>query len=352
MLTTATLRFQEFVDAGKFKVILNKQDPRIQHTMEVEKEGKILQFLEILTRNNGEGKYDFQVYRKKAITNVQVKPNSSHDPKVLRGIFKGFVHRAYKICSEQYLNEEVDFLINVFVENGYEESMLRTLAEEVRNRRTTAPPDVTPNQQDSESMQTITLPWIEGVSPRLKKVFRKAGYRVSFKLNPNLQSILTKKNKVRLPPNSQPGVYKIPCGCGKVPPYIGKTKLRIRKRVDQHKEYVENEDWKRSGAAQHARTCSVGPLFDKAETIKMIHGNFDRSVREALEIQRHRSAPKYGGINLDDGQYVKTTFWIPMMDWISKEEKEKADRRIRRYMTSNLTSNNPTSEDNAMLSDS
>ena len=84
----------------------------------------------------------------------------------------------------------------------------------------------------------------------------------------------------------------------------------------------------------------------------MIHGNFDRSVREALEIQRHRSAPKYGGINLDDGQYVKTTFWIPMMDWISKEEKEKADRRIRRYMTSNLTSNNPTSEDNAMLSDS
>ena len=75
-------RFQEIEDASKFKDILNKQDPRIQHTMEVEKEGKILQFLEILTRNNGVGKYDFQVYRKKAITNVELKPNSSHDPKI------------------------------------------------------------------------------------------------------------------------------------------------------------------------------------------------------------------------------------------------------------------------------
>ena len=75
-------------------------------------------------------------------------------------------------------------------------------------------------------------------------------------------------------------------------------------------------------------------MFNKAETIKTENRHFERSVREALEIQRHRSAPRYGGINLDDGQYLKTTFWMPYMDWLSKEEKERADKLIRRQMTS------------------
>ena len=75
-------------------------------------------------------------------------------------------------------------------------------------------------------------------------------------------------------------------------------------------------------------------MFNKPEAIKTENRHFERSVREALEIQRHRSAPRYGGINLDDGQYLKTTFWMPYMDWLSKEEKERADKRIRRQMPS------------------
>ena len=112
-------------------------------------------------------------------------------------------------------------------------------------------------------------------------------------------------------------------------------------------EYVEKEQWNRSGAAKHARTCHLGPKFDEAETIKTVHNSFDRSVREALEIQRHRSAPGYGGINLDDGQYLNTTFWMPFMDWITKEEKERFAKRNRRQITSvsNVTSN---TEDNAL----
>ena len=118
----------------------------------------------------------------------------------------------------------------------------------------------------------------------------------------------------------------------------------MRKRVGQHEEYVAKEEWWRSEAAQHARTCPVGLLFDKAETSKQVNGNFNRSVCEASEIQRHRSVPRYGGINLDDGQYIKTTFWIPLMDWISKEEKERRARRNRHYVTSNMTSNTLTSK--------
>ena len=58
--------------------------------MEKENERKELAYLEIKTKNPGTGKYEFSVYRKAAITNVQIKPESCHDPKVLRGVFKGF----------------------------------------------------------------------------------------------------------------------------------------------------------------------------------------------------------------------------------------------------------------------
>ena len=338
-------RFLLLAAASKFLSTLNKQDQRIQWTMEVENKDKILDYLDIKSKNSGQGKYEFQVHRKEAITNVQVRPNSSHDPKILCGIFKGFVHRAYKICSEEHVKSEVEFLVNVFIENGYDERTLRKLTREVESKVQT--PTELPSSRNDDEKATIVLPWIPGVSPKLRKAYRQAGYKVAFKANQNLESILTKKNKVKLPPNSQPGVYKIPCGCEKVPPYIGKTKVRITKRVNQHAEYVEKEEWHRSGAANHARTCPNGPLFENAETIKVEHKSFERSVREALEIQRHRSAPRYGGINLDDGQYLKTSFWIPFMDFITKEERERINRTNCQVMTSNLTSHTNRTEDNA-----
>ena len=120
-----------------------------------------------------------------------------------------------------------------------------------------------------------------------------------------------------------------------------KNQAKISKRTGQHEEYVEKKQWKRSGAAQHARTCPLGPLFDQAETITTEHRHFERSVREALEIQRNRSAPRYGGMNLDDGQYLHTTFWMPYMDWLTKEEKERRQIQHRRKMKPlHMTSNN------------
>ena len=93
--------------------------------------------------------------------------------------------------------------------------------------------------------------------------------------------------------------------------YIGQTKLKINTRNGQHKSYVAKGQWEKSGAAKHAKTCKAGLNFDETETIAVEYNTFNRRVREALEIQRHDAGPKEGGINLDDGMYVKTKFWLP-----------------------------------------
>ena len=98
-----------------FLQILNAQNPCIKYTVQNEKENKEINFLDIKIINNLEGKYDFKIHRKDAITNIQIKPTSYINPKILIGIFKGFLHRASKICSAKYFEEEVSFLKNMFI---------------------------------------------------------------------------------------------------------------------------------------------------------------------------------------------------------------------------------------------
>ena len=48
-------------------------------------------------------------------------------PNVSVSGFKRFLSRAYKISSERYIDEEIQFLINVFTENCYERKPLEKI---------------------------------------------------------------------------------------------------------------------------------------------------------------------------------------------------------------------------------
>jgi len=311
-------RFEDVDSPDMFLNILNKQHRNINYTIQKESDNKALQFLDINVINGGTGKYEFSIFRKNAITNVQVKPESSHNPDILRGVFKGFAYRAVSICSEKYVNEEINFLINVFVENGYKREQLEKMITEVRKRQEEQRQEIDTGDTNvatvSEIRQTITLPWIPGVSPRLKKVYRKAGYQVAFKSGKSIGTILTSRNKMRLPKNSYPGVYKIPCDCGKEP-YRGETKKKISTRTKEHISYVEKREYAKSGIAQHSKNCQ-GIKFEDTETVAVIYNKFDRKVRETIEIQKHDCYIKNGGMNPDKGKYVTTTFWIPMLKYL------------------------------------
>ena len=63
--------------------------------------------------------------------------------------------------------------------------------------------------------------------------------------------------------------------------------------------------------------------FEETETVMVINNAFDRKVREALEIELNQCGPKQGGMNLDDGHYVKTKFWTPFLDKLRKDRKPK-----------------------------
>ena len=109
----------------------------------------------------------------------------------------------------------------MFVENGHNKQLLKNVVIRYNNKK---------NNNNNHEINTENrnyknlkkLPWISNISPKIKREFKKIGEDIAFTLGKNLQQILCQKNKSKLLPNSQPGVYQLDYSCnGK---YIGKSK--------------------------------------------------------------------------------------------------------------------------------
>ena len=121
-------RFNKREQSLQFLDILNCQDPSIQYTTEFESENKQLNFLNVTIKNTCNNSYDFKIFRKTSITNVPIKSNWNIAPHATMGVFKGFLSRGYKICTEKYLKSEIDFLIDIFTENVHNINTLTNIA--------------------------------------------------------------------------------------------------------------------------------------------------------------------------------------------------------------------------------
>ena len=80
----------------------------------------------------------------------------------------GFLSRAYKICTEKHLQSEIDFLIDIFTENGHNRNTLTNIATKyLRNINK-------PKSNDqNNNKNTIKLPWVPILGPKLRKEFKK-----------------------------------------------------------------------------------------------------------------------------------------------------------------------------------
>ena len=307
-----------------FLKILNEQEPKIQFTAEYENEEKELNYLDVKILNNQSYKYEFKIHRKDAITNVQIKPESCHDDKIKNGVFKGFLLRANAICSEKYLADEIAFIKKIFIENAYDERILKTIVNETKKTKQR-------KKQPSENRYT-SIPWVPGLSQKLRKAFKRTGCVVSFKSPRNLESILTSKNKPRMPANSQPGVYFVPTGCQSG--YTGETKKQISSRNTEHEKAVFYGNTKDDAIAEHASSCDCEIDWEQTRTLAVEPVWFKRKIREALEIRRLKTGPDEAkGLNRDLGDYVTTNTWSMLLN------KVNTVRSIQTFesMTSNDT---------------
>ena len=154
--------------------------------------------------------------------------------------------RARSITKETTnLKTEKAHLASALQRNGYPAAFVKAASVE------TTPRELDRKAEQGEGKPTLMmLPYVAGISERIRKACRSYNIRVVFRSGPTFRSMLTKV-KDPLPVEKQANVvYKVPCSCGKV--YIGETKRRLETRLKEHKEACVKGQTTKSAIAEHA----------------------------------------------------------------------------------------------------
>ena len=96
-------------------------------------------------------------------------------------LVKGFLARSTKICSEQYLKMKIEYVTDMFCENGHEQKILQKMINNFEKKARSINNNINTN---TDKKQTITFPWIPKIGPKIKKEIQKFRFRLGFQNGP------------------------------------------------------------------------------------------------------------------------------------------------------------------------
>ena len=106
---------------------------------------------------------------------------------MIEGVFKGFLARAKRICSDKFLHDEIEFLIKVFDENGHNARKLRVIAEDYTKDSNSISEESNADADGVEKQPVACIPWVPILGPKLRKLLKKRGVKTVFTASRNLK---------------------------------------------------------------------------------------------------------------------------------------------------------------------
>ena len=271
-------------DVNNFFDRLNQLVPSIKFTMEMEKDG-CLPFLDVFIRRKS-NVFKYSVYRKPTNISSYVHFYSGQNKKVKTSVFTSMFLRALRICSPEYIDEEIVKIRNTGKKLKYPDSVLDYAFEAAKK---------TMYQNQKEPYNTknlLVLPFNNNMKniPHLLKNF---GVNVAFKNDKTIKQVLIKNS-----PDSTKGcVYKVPCkSCNNF--YIGQTGKTLEKRIEQHKKCVRYAQMN-SGIFVHVSEKNHAINWEGAEKIVFSNNVMERNIIESSFIKE-----TFGhNMNISQGMY-------------------------------------------------
>ena len=211
---------------------LNNLHPTIKFKYEWENNDE-LPFLDVTVHKNY-GNPLFSVFRKPTNSCSYIHSFSLHSKNVKKSVISSMFLRAYRLCSPQYLDNEIDTIKTTFLNLRYDMTFIEHAHKKARKTYYSIDNLRDFNVKDKK---IVCVPYSNKLE-HLQSNLQKTEYRIVFKY-PNSSHRLLIRNK---PLNENDAcVYRIPCkDCNKV--YWGETGRSLTTRLKEHKRDVKNSN--------------------------------------------------------------------------------------------------------------
>jgi hypothetical protein len=228
------------------------------------------------------------VYRKSTHMNLYLHAKSKHHPAQKRAVLTTLIGRAKTLCDSYSLGKDT------FQRYGYSKSEIRQALH----------PKQKPEPKNNKPTGTAVLPYQQVVSNKIG--------RLLIKYNIKTVHVPKKKNRQLFRPANDdlglkiPGVYRIPCECGKV--YIGQTGRSIEARCKEHMRHRRLDQPEKSAVAEHSFNTGHQIDFNSTSVLERASEYMDRLVKEAIQIKlNHKNFNRVNGLKPRNKKVVVQT---------------------------------------------
>ena len=276
---------------------INNIDDNIKFTCDSEKDCQ-LPFLDTLITKKPNGSIKVSVYRKATHTDQYLDFQSHHPLEHKISVVRTLMHRAETTVTEPSdLAVEKDHIKSALKNCGYQNWVF---SNSVRKSELSHES----NQREPTGRRIYsTLPYIQGISDKLRRAYKKAGVHTSFKPHKTLRQLLVAP-KDKPPPDHLAGtVYCLECeDCHKC--YIGESARPLGKRI---KEHITTRSSSTSAVSEHLKTAKHHFDPDKVKILARKPKDFSRKILEAIHIRKEKPA-----LNRDKGLALDPV-WDPVL---------------------------------------
>ena len=307
---------------------LNTIDPtgKVQFTVEPESSDGKMAMLDVKIIRRPDGSLRLQIYRKSTHTDQYLMFDSHHPVEHKLSVVRTLLSRKDEIVTEEEDKiEEEKHIKQALRACKYPDWAINRVQKQLDDKKQ----GITPHKKQKEannikSRGQQTVPYVQGVSERIRRVMKKHGIETAFKPYQTLRNILVHP-KDKLEDGKKCGiVYQVPClNCKKV--YIGESGRTLNTRISEHRTEAEKasagiktrsrsiaaaEEELKSAISEHVRDNNHIMDWDNVSILERESTRGIRVVREACQVRR---LAEDSTMNRDDGGYELSHIWDPLL---------------------------------------